>query len=96
MPKGIPVPTLAIGEGAANAALPIAMLALHDPQMKEKLQQFQGYTIGKSEERHAAGASNKLKQVHIGKHHGRIAGNEYHLTAIRASRQVRDIYAVGD
>jgi len=42
MPKGIPVPTLAIGEaGAANAALAvIAMLALTDPAMKEKLQKF--------------------------------------------------------
>ncbi|MBS1169742.1 MAG: purE [Burkholderiaceae bacterium] len=42
MPKGIPVPTLAIGEaGAANAALSVvAMLALHDPEMKEKLQSF--------------------------------------------------------
>ncbi|MEA5098032.1 MAG: 5-(carboxyamino)imidazole ribonucleotide mutase [Burkholderiaceae bacterium] len=42
MPKGIPVPTLAIGEGgAANAGLAvIAMLALHDPVMKKKLMQF--------------------------------------------------------
>jgi len=42
MPKGIPVATLAIGEaGAANAALSVvAMLALHDEKMKEKLIQF--------------------------------------------------------
>lgn len=42
MPRGIPVPTLAIGEaGAANAALAvIAVLALHDPAMKEKLVAF--------------------------------------------------------
>lgn len=42
MPKGIPVATLAIGEaGAANAALSVvAMLALHDGKMKEKLIQF--------------------------------------------------------
>lgn len=42
MPKGIPVPTLAIGEaGAANAALAVvAMLALHDADMKAKLQAF--------------------------------------------------------
>lgn len=42
MPKGIPVPTLAIGEaGAANAALAVvAMLALHDADMKTKLKAF--------------------------------------------------------
>jgi len=42
MPKGIPVSTLAIGEaGAANAALSVvAILALHDKAMKEKLIQF--------------------------------------------------------
>lgn len=42
MPRGIPVPTLAIGEaGAANAALAvIAMLALHDTGMREKLLAF--------------------------------------------------------
>jgi 5-(carboxyamino)imidazole ribonucleotide mutase len=42
MPKGIPVPTLAIGEaGAANAALAvIAMLALHDAGLKAKLIAF--------------------------------------------------------
>lgn len=42
MPRGIPVPTLAIGEaGAANAALAvIAVLALHNPEMKEKLVAF--------------------------------------------------------
>jgi len=39
MPKGIPVATFAIGEaGAANAALfAIAMLALNDPQLAERL-----------------------------------------------------------
>lgn len=42
MPKGIPVATFAIGEaGAANAALfAIAMLANHDPALKEKLRTF--------------------------------------------------------
>ena len=42
MPKGIPVPTLAIGEaGAANAGLAvIAMLALHDAGLKAKLVAF--------------------------------------------------------
>jgi len=42
MPKGIPVPTLAIGEaGAGNAGLAvIAMLALNDPAMKAKLIAF--------------------------------------------------------
>ena len=42
MPRGIPVPTLAIGEaGAANAALAvIGVLALHDAEMKEKLVAF--------------------------------------------------------
>ena len=42
MPRGIPVPTLAIGEaGAANAALAVvAMLALHNPVMKERLVKF--------------------------------------------------------
>jgi len=42
MPKGIPVPTLAIGEaGAANAGLSvIAMLALNDPGLKAKLLAF--------------------------------------------------------
>ncbi len=42
MPKGIPVSTLAIGEsGAANAALSvIAILALQDPAMREKLLAF--------------------------------------------------------
>ena len=42
MPKGIPVPTLAIGEGgAANAGLAvIAMLALHDAGLKAKLLAF--------------------------------------------------------
>ena len=39
MPKGIPVATFAIGEaGSANAALfAIAMLALNDPQLAERL-----------------------------------------------------------
>ena len=42
MPKGIPVPTLAIGEaGAANAGLSVvAILALQDPAMKAKLIQY--------------------------------------------------------
>lgn len=42
MPRGIPVPTLAIGEaGAANAALSvIAMLALHDEKIRQKLLAF--------------------------------------------------------
>ncbi|MFI4940117.1 MAG: 5-(carboxyamino)imidazole ribonucleotide mutase [Burkholderiales bacterium] len=42
MPKGIPVATLAIGEaGAANASLSvIAMLALHDEPLKQKLIAF--------------------------------------------------------
>ena len=42
MPKGIPVATFAIGNaGAANAALfAVAMLALHDKALAEKLQAF--------------------------------------------------------
>ncbi|MBI5882118.1 MAG: 5-(carboxyamino)imidazole ribonucleotide mutase [Elusimicrobia bacterium] len=42
MPKGIPVGTLAIGDGgAANAALLAAqMLALHDPALKRRLCAF--------------------------------------------------------
>jgi 5-(carboxyamino)imidazole ribonucleotide mutase len=42
MPKGIPVATFAIGEaGAANAALfAVAMLALSDAAMAEKLHNF--------------------------------------------------------
>ena len=42
MPKGIPVSTFAIGEaGAANAALmAIAMLAVNDPVLADKLLQF--------------------------------------------------------
>jgi 5-(carboxyamino)imidazole ribonucleotide mutase len=42
MPGGIPVGTLAIGKaGATNAALlAIAILALNDPQLRDKLQQF--------------------------------------------------------
>nr|WP_202962650.1 5-(carboxyamino)imidazole ribonucleotide mutase [Herminiimonas sp. CN] len=42
MPKGIPVPTLAIGEaGAGNAGLAVvAMLALHDAGLKAKLVAF--------------------------------------------------------
>lgn len=42
MPGGIPVGTLAIGKaGAANAALlAVAILANHDPALKEKLRQF--------------------------------------------------------
>jgi 5-(carboxyamino)imidazole ribonucleotide mutase len=42
MPKGIPVATFAIGEaGAANAGLfAVAMLALSDAAMAEKLHNF--------------------------------------------------------
>jgi 5-(carboxyamino)imidazole ribonucleotide mutase len=42
MPGGIPVGTLAIGKpGAINAALlVIAMLALHDPGLREKLRSY--------------------------------------------------------
>lgn len=42
MPKGIPVATFAIGvAGAANAALfAVALLALHDKELAEKLQVF--------------------------------------------------------
>jgi 5-(carboxyamino)imidazole ribonucleotide mutase len=42
MPAGIPVGTLAIGKaGAANAALlAIAILATHDPKLREKLREF--------------------------------------------------------
>ncbi|UCB55323.1 MAG: 5-(carboxyamino)imidazole ribonucleotide mutase [Thiotrichales bacterium] len=42
MPKGVPVATFAIGEaGAVNAALyAIAMLAVHDQSLAEKLEEF--------------------------------------------------------
>ena len=42
MPKGIPVATFAIGEaGAANAALSaVAILALHDATLADRLQQY--------------------------------------------------------
>jgi 5-(carboxyamino)imidazole ribonucleotide mutase len=42
MPGGIPVGTLAIGKpGAINAALlVIAMLALHDPALRDKLRAY--------------------------------------------------------
>ena len=42
MPKGIPVGTLAIGKaGAINAALfAVRMMALHDPDLAEKLRAF--------------------------------------------------------
>jgi 5-(carboxyamino)imidazole ribonucleotide mutase len=42
MPGGIPVGTLAIGKaGAKNAALlAVAMLANHDPQLREQLRAF--------------------------------------------------------
>jgi 5-(carboxyamino)imidazole ribonucleotide mutase len=42
MPKGIPVATFAIGEaGAANAALfAVALLALSDPELASKLDEF--------------------------------------------------------
>ncbi|MGC8702713.1 MAG: 5-(carboxyamino)imidazole ribonucleotide mutase [Thiomonas sp.] len=42
MPKGVPVATFAIGEaGAANAALfAVAMLAVHDPDLRARLDAF--------------------------------------------------------
>jgi len=42
MPRGVPVATFAIGEaGAANAALfAIAMLACHDPALRDRLEAF--------------------------------------------------------
>jgi 5-(carboxyamino)imidazole ribonucleotide mutase len=42
MPAGVPVPTFAIGEaGAKNAALcAVSILALQDPDLREKLVQF--------------------------------------------------------
>ena len=42
MPKGVPVATFAIGEaGAANAALHlIATMAVHNPELKQKLIEF--------------------------------------------------------
>jgi 5-(carboxyamino)imidazole ribonucleotide mutase len=42
MPKGVPVATFAIGTaGAANAALfAVALLALHDPALRERLDAF--------------------------------------------------------
>jgi 5-(carboxyamino)imidazole ribonucleotide mutase len=42
MPKGIPVATFAIGPaGAANAALfAVAMLAVHDPALRARLQDY--------------------------------------------------------
>ncbi len=44
MPKGIPVATFAIGTaGAANAALfAIAMLAVTDPELKQRLETYRG------------------------------------------------------
>ena len=49
MPGGVPVGTLAIGKaGAQNAALlAIAMLALHDPALREKLRAFREEQAGK-------------------------------------------------
>jgi len=49
MPGGIPVGTLAIGKsGAQNAALlAIAMLANHDPALREKLRAFREEQAGK-------------------------------------------------
>lgn len=49
MPKGIPVLTTAIGEsGAANAALgAVAMLALHDSELKAKLIAFRASQAAK-------------------------------------------------
>jgi 5-(carboxyamino)imidazole ribonucleotide mutase len=42
MPGGIPVATFAVGEaGATNAALfAVAMLALNDPELADKLAEF--------------------------------------------------------
>jgi 5-(carboxyamino)imidazole ribonucleotide mutase len=42
MPKGVPVATMAIGKpGAANAALfAAAILALHDPQLADRLHRW--------------------------------------------------------
>ncbi|MDR2852390.1 MAG: 5-(carboxyamino)imidazole ribonucleotide mutase [Burkholderiaceae bacterium] len=42
MPKGVPVATFAIGQaGAANAALfAVALLAVHDPALRARLDQF--------------------------------------------------------
>jgi 5-(carboxyamino)imidazole ribonucleotide mutase len=42
MPGGIPVGTLAIGKaGATNAALlAVAILALHDPELQQRLRTF--------------------------------------------------------
>jgi 5-(carboxyamino)imidazole ribonucleotide mutase len=49
MPGGIPVGTLAIGKaGAQNAALlAVAMLANHDPALREKLRAFRAEQAGK-------------------------------------------------
>lgn len=48
MPKGIPVATFAIGAaGAANAALfAVAMLALHNPALREQLRVFRTAQTG--------------------------------------------------
>jgi 5-(carboxyamino)imidazole ribonucleotide mutase len=50
MPAGIPVATFAIGNaGAGNAGLyAVALLALHDPQLRERLEEFR-----KTQERRA-------------------------------------------
>ena len=52
MPKGIPVATFAIGEaGAANAALHvIANLALHSPELQNKLQAFREAQTNKAKQ----------------------------------------------
>ena len=49
MPGGVPVGTLAIGKaGAQNAALlAVAMLANHDPALREKLRAFRGEQANK-------------------------------------------------
>ena len=49
MPGGVPVGTLAIGKaGAQNAALlAVAMLANHDPALREKLRAFRADQAGK-------------------------------------------------
>ena len=51
MPRGVPVATFAIGEaGAANAALfAVAMLAIGDPQLAQRLQSFRAEQQAKAE-----------------------------------------------
>ena len=51
MPRGVPVATFAIGEaGAANAALfAVAMLAIADPNLAQRLQNFRAEQQAKAE-----------------------------------------------